>query len=266
MSEIDWDRPLQIPTVADPRRLPAGSGTLLMNEIARRAHAAGVPSLRYAGPYPTHALFASLLRSFRTNGTVEAFTADVLDRAARLARDEVAVDFVPAPFERRGDVDVRDGVVDRVRVDGVTYDREEQAGSLALLDDDRAILTVGVPIALIARLDGERIVEKHTIPAFPVPPGGFPEELVEQLAELAVDYVPAPLRDDVERKLRGIPVQWADLRDRSARRTHGRYELHVGFLALMTRDIAQFAERVSYHLATVAQQSVLDDLVVQRRQ
>src|SRR5262245_40981048 len=60
MSAIDWARPTQIPTVAEPRALPRGSGTLLINEIALRAQRAGVLSLRYAGPYATPALFATL--------------------------------------------------------------------------------------------------------------------------------------------------------------------------------------------------------------
>ena len=66
MSAIDWDRPTQIPTVAEPRKLPRGSGSMLINEIASRAQRAGVQVLRYAGPYPTPALFTTLLRSFRT--------------------------------------------------------------------------------------------------------------------------------------------------------------------------------------------------------
>src|SRR5690606_7918133 len=98
MSAIDWDRPTQNPTPAEPRALPRGSGTMVVNEIALRAERAGVGALRYAGPYPTPALCATLRRSFRTNASEAAFTSDVLGRAMRLARDEVPVDFVPAPF------------------------------------------------------------------------------------------------------------------------------------------------------------------------
>jgi hypothetical protein len=265
MSAIDWGAPACIPTIAEPARLPPGSGTLLVNEIARRAQAAGVRALRYAGPYPTLALFASLRRSFRTDGHVDQFTADAHDRALRLARDEVPVDFTPAPFERRGDVDVRDGVVERVRIDGVTYDIEHQPGSLARLEDGRAILTVGVPIALVAQLDGERIVDPRPIPAFAAPAGVFPQQLVNELADLTADFVPAPLRRDVIQAIRTLPVRWADLGHRSARGSDAGFELHPGFLALMQRDVSRFAETISYHLASIAQQTVLAAVLASRR-
>jgi hypothetical protein len=210
-------------------------------------------------------LFASLLRSFRTDGFIDRFTANALDRAVRLATDEVPIDFAPAPFERRGDVDVRDDVVERVRIDGVTYDSVAQPGSLARLDGDRAILTVDVPIALVARLDGERVVERQAIPAFPPPAGEFPAPLVNELADLAADLVPAPLRADVIQAIRSEPIRWADLRHRSARHGDAGFELHAGFLVLMKRDMARFAEVVSYHLAPIAQQSVLAAVLASRQ-
>jgi hypothetical protein len=247
--------------------LPRGSGTLLMNEIALRAHAAGVRTLRYAGPYPTHALFASLLRTFRTDETVETFTADVLDRAVRLARDEVPVDFTPAPFLRDGAVDVRDGHVDRVRIDGVTYDRAGEQGSLALLDGPRAILSVGIPIAHIATLDGTRIVDgPQPVPSFPAPASPFPSALRDTLAEAAQAFVPAPLADDVTKRIAASTITWADLGVRSARTTDAGFALHSAFLALSRQNMALFAQQLSYHLAMIAQQSVLEELLAARRQ
>lgn len=268
MSAIDWDAPAQIPTIAEPGRLPPGSGTLLMNELALRAQAAAIRTLRYAGPYPTHALFASLLRSFRANGTVEQFTANVLDRATRLATDEVPVDFVPAPFTRHGDVDVRDDVVERIRIAGVTYDIEEQPGSLARLLEDRAVITVGVPIALVARLEGGRIVDgPHPIPPFVTAANGqrFPQALVDEVAELAAAYVTPPIAADVSRMIRERPTTWQDLGHRAARSRDGELALHVGLLVLAKDDMATFAERVSYHLAMIAQQTVLAELEAARR-
>jgi hypothetical protein len=266
MSAIDWQRPTEIPTIAEPRALPRGSGTLLMNEIASRAQAAGVQKLRYAGPYPTHALFASLLRSFRTTGTVEAFTADVLDRAVRIARDEVPVDFTPAPFVRDGDVDVRDGQVDRIRIAGVTYDRVGEQGSLALLEGSRAIISVGIPVAHIATLEGTRVVDgPHPLPSFPAPPSAFPEALRHTLADAARDFVPAPLAQDVARCIRASTITWADLGVRAARRTDGGFALHSAFLALAGHDMALFARQLSYHLAMIAQQTVLEELLAARR-
>lgn len=266
MSEIDWDAPREIPAIAEPRALPPGSGTLLLNDLAERAQRAGVQKLRYAGPYPTHALFASLLRSFRTTGSVEDFTRDALDRAIRIARDEVPIDFTPAPFARRGDVDVRDGKVDRVRVDGVTYDTEEQPFSLARLVDDTALLTVGIPIALVAKLDGETIVEVQPIPTFETAANGteLPQALRDELADVG-DLVPAPLVDDVSRAIATRSTRWENLGWRASRTTDEGFALHVGFLALAGHDMALFAQQISYHLAMIAQQTVLTELLESRR-
>ncbi len=273
MSAIDWDRPGEIPTIAEPRALPPGTGTLLMNDIAARAQTAGVPRLRYAGPYPTHALFSSLLRSFRTTGTLETFTADVLDRALHIARDPIAVDFTPAPFMRSstsyGYIDVRDGAADRVRIDGVVYDQQEQPGSLARFDGTRAILTVGVPIAEIARFDGttELVDGPHPIPAFQTAANGteFPAALRDELADAATVFVPAPLAADVTAAIRDRTTEWADLGWRAAKATADSFSMHVGFLALAADHMDLFAQRLSYHLAMIAQQTVLDELLASRR-
>src|SRR5262245_50616178 len=37
VSRLDWDRPAEIPTIAEPGRLPPGSGGALLNELALRA-------------------------------------------------------------------------------------------------------------------------------------------------------------------------------------------------------------------------------------
>lgn len=273
MSEISWDRPAQIPTIAEPRALPPGSGTLLMNEIAIRAQRAGVDTLRYAGPYPTHALFASLLRSFRTTGTAEQFTANVLERAVRVARDEVPIEFAPAPFVRTtttsGYRDLRDGAIDRLSLANIVFDREEQTGSLAQLIDRRAVLTVGVPIAHIAELDDhhEVIDGPHPVPAFAAAVNGSPfaQELVEALAGAATVYAAAPLADDVSAKIRASRITWGDLGWRSTRRSDDGFVVHAGFMVLARRDMATFADRLSYHLAMSAQSAVLDELLASPR-
>lgn len=273
MSELDWERPAQIPTIAEPAALPPGAGTLLLNDIAQRARASGVQQLRYAGPYPTHALFASLLRSFRTTGTVELFTADVLDRALTVARDEVAVDFTPAPFARSptgyGFVDLRAGAPDRVQIHGVVYDQQEQPSSLARFDGTRAFLTVGVPIAQIARFDSttDLVEGPDPIPPFQTAANGteFPAALRDELAEAARVFVPAPLANDVAALLSARTIEWADLGWRAAKDTGDAFTVHVGFLALAKDHLDLFAQRLSYHLATIAQQSVLAALLASRR-
>jgi hypothetical protein len=100
MSTIDWSRPTEIPAIAAPGALPPGAGGAIINVLAILAQRAGVSELRYAGPYPTGALYATLARSFHTTTTEEDFTSTFADRAARVARDPMPAVFVPAPHER----------------------------------------------------------------------------------------------------------------------------------------------------------------------
>ena len=97
MSVVDWHDPERIPTIAAPGKLPAGGGAALLNVLALLADR----PLRYAGPYPTPALFRSLCRSFHTTATEDEFCFDAVGRAARLATDVLPFDFVPAPARAR---------------------------------------------------------------------------------------------------------------------------------------------------------------------
>jgi len=62
---LDWTRVDRIPPLAEPARLPGGAGAAIFNLLARLAVEQGVGLLRYDAPYPTEALFLSLLESFR---------------------------------------------------------------------------------------------------------------------------------------------------------------------------------------------------------
>ena len=64
MGAVDWAVPRTIPPILAPSVLRAGAGTMILNVLATRARDAGVHRLRYAGPYPTAALWRSLQRSF----------------------------------------------------------------------------------------------------------------------------------------------------------------------------------------------------------
>jgi hypothetical protein len=136
MTTLDWARPTEIPAIVEPTRLPLGAGGAVLNAIALLARDAGVAALRYAGPYPTAALWRSVARSFRCSADEAAFTAGALDRAARVARDPIAIDFAPAPHERiaiaGGFVELRDGL-ERAVVGGIGY---EPGGSPARLVRD----------------------------------------------------------------------------------------------------------------------------------
>jgi hypothetical protein len=273
MSAIDWQRPTCIPTIAEPRALPRGSGTMLINEIALRAQHAGVQTLRYAGPYPTPALFTTLLRSFRTSAPEATFTADVLGRAMRLARDEVAVDFTPAPFERRampyGSIDVRDGI-ERAVIDGLLFDREGVVGSIARLDATgpgaTAVLAfadvVWTKIATLAD-DGTLVDDIQPIPPLVSNAIGktFPAELKEQFAALVADAVPSPLAHDARAVILARPIMWADLGARAAAIQDDGFALHAGWWTyLAPRGVQAFALAVSDALATVITQVILDEV------
>ena len=65
MSALDLDHPHEIPVIAEPAKLPPGAGALLLNRIAR-ARAPG--PLRYAGPYPTPALYRALAAKLSSLG------------------------------------------------------------------------------------------------------------------------------------------------------------------------------------------------------
>lgn len=242
ISALDWRRPAEIPTIAAPGRLPPGAGGALLNAIAVLAARAGVPALRYAGPYPTPALWRSLLRAFRTGGTEAAFTAELISRAARLARDPIAIDFAPAPCERvaiaGGHVELRDDV-ERAVLGGVAY---EPGGSPARLVPDapddgadggaRAEIWFGdAPYAHVATLgpDGALTSGPHAIPPCEsrVLGAEFPPPLAIALASLVADAVPAPLAADARAWMTSRPILWADLGARAATMQGGEILVHA---------------------------------------
>lgn len=236
MSALDWRRPAEIPTVAAPGRLPPGAGGALLNAIAVLAARAGVPALRYAGPYPTPALWRALARSFRTEGTEAAFTAELIPRAARLARDPIAIDFSPAPCEHvaipGGHAELRDGV-ERAVIGGVAYEREGSPARLLVEHEAaRAELWFGdAPYAHVATLGpgGEVTSGPHPIPPCEsrVIGAEFPPALVHALAELVADAVPAPLAADARAWIAGRPMVWADLGARAAVARPGELCVHA---------------------------------------
>ncbi|HEX4418894.1 MAG TPA: hypothetical protein VH165_13375 [Kofleriaceae bacterium] len=265
MSAIDWARPTEIPAIAEPGRLPPGAGGAILNTIAVLARRAGVPALRYAGPYPTAALWRSLARSFRTTGDEAAFTSGALDRALRVARDPIPIDFVPAPHERiaiaGGFVELRD-TVERAVIDGIAYEPDGSPARLVELDPAAARdVTAGdhaaygaitgdsgprssarrplaceiwfgdAPYARVATLgaDGALLDGPHPVPpcASPVIGRAFPPPLRAAIAELVADAVPAPLADDTRALCAATPLHWADLGARAARETTDGFAVHA---------------------------------------
>jgi hypothetical protein len=247
VSVIDWDHPTQIPAIAEPGALPANTGGALMNELARRA----TQPLRYAGPYPTPALYRTLVRSFRTIADEATFTKDLVRRAATLARDEIAVDFTPAPHERvanaHGHVELRDGL-ERCVIDGVAYER----GGIARIEGRHAEVWFGdEPWARVATFDagGHLVDGPHAIPspATDVIGKPFPPALTHALAALVGELVPLGLPVELPR------VIWADLGARAARATpDGGYEVHAALWErLAPHGMARLALALAEALAPV---------------
>jgi hypothetical protein len=279
MTRIDWQRPRQIPAIEAPGRLPPGLGARIMNLLAERARDAGLPALRYAGPYPTSALYHSLLRSFRTTATEAEFTADALARAVRGARDELPFDFVPAPHIRRaidaGHVEIRDGV-ERAVLHGVAYARDHSIARLVEVDsvadhvsghvDDhqlRAEVWFGdSPWARVATLsgDGSPIDGPHAVPRCESSVIGkaFPPALREAIAELVAEAVPAPLALDARALVSTTAIVWADLGARAARRTSDGFEVHAALWErLSPAGLARVALALAEALAPVVTSAVV---------
>ena len=109
-------------------------------------------AMRYAGPYPTPALWHALARSCRTTAREAEFTAGVMERALRVARDELPIDFVPAPCERiahaHGWTELRDAL-ERAVIDGVTY----EAGTARLVSCHAEIWIGDALYARVASFD-----------------------------------------------------------------------------------------------------------------
>lgn len=236
MSALAWSRPTEIPAIAEPARLPSGSGSAILNTIATLAQRAGVPSLRYAGPYPTAALWRTLARSFRCGATEDEFTAGALDRALRVARDPIPIDFAPAPHERiaiaGGFVELRDRL-ERAVVDGVSF---EPGGSPARLVAGGGAVHCEIwfgdaPYARVATVapDGALLDGPHAIPPCGSPVLGreFPGALRDAIAELVADAVAAPLAADARELCGSRAVRWADLGAQAAREHPDGFAVHA---------------------------------------
>lgn len=246
MTALRWTRPTEIPAIAEPGRLALGAGGAILNTISVLAQRAGVATLRYAGPYPTAALWRTLLRSFRCAASEADFTADAIGRALRVARDPIPIDFVPAPHERiaipHGFVELRDGI-ERAVIDGIAYEPggsparlvpphadapSDPAHAANLVSDESRLIAQhceiwfgDAPYARVATLapNGTLLSGPHPIPACESPVIGraFPLALRIAIGELVAEAVAPPLAAGTRALFAAEPLAWADLGARAAR-------------------------------------------------
>lgn len=233
MGAVDWARPASIPPVAEPARLPAMTGTMLLNAIALAAAHAGISALRYVGPYPTAALYASLGQCFVASASEEEFTAEGLELLVAPRMAEAPVDFTPAPFERwwptpRIGLQAR-RQIERVFVDGAAFERggsgvrrlvardaDERVADSP--DEDRVLaaeLWFGdARWAVLAELSPSGDVRRGPLPlpalADPILGQEVPLSLRRALASLIAEAVPAPLAPLVAPLLETAHIRWGD--------------------------------------------------------
>lgn len=267
MGAVDWARPASIPPVAEPARLPPMTGTMLLNAIALAAAHAGVSELRYVGPYPTAALYASLRQCFVADGSEESFTAEGLALLVAPRMVEAPVAFTPAPFERwwptpRIGVQAR-RQIERVFVDGAAFerggsgvrrlverDRDERDGDARAGDEDRVLaaeLWFGDERwAVLAELSlsGDVLRGPLPLPALDDPILGqeLPLPLRTALASLIAEAVPAPLAPLVAPLLEGAFIRWGDAGASALRATGDEVTLHAAlWLTLRRHGAARLA-------------------------
>lgn len=261
---VDWHAPRAIPAMERPAALPSGAGSAILNYLAQRALERGTGPLRYVGPYPTNALFDTLLTCFRVGEPVaEArarFSAQVEELAVAATVREIAVDFWPDPFsrvwndakdetgvcgaERAGRsvcVQLRRGV-EAVYVGDRAYRRAPSVASPrrviapeAPAEDGaswRAVIEIGGRLwAEVARVDGSgRLLDgPHPLPAVTNPLVGTPLPAGIRQVLLAALPARAPqlLQAMLAQVVAEIPIYWADTGDALARYREDRVEVHA---------------------------------------
>ena len=211
---VDYARPDFIPPLLEPRRLPPGGGTALLNLIAGLMKDRGVATVRYRGPYPTEQLFTALLECFRYDSgealPLERFLADG------------ALDWRPAPFETHH---VTPGVVvqlrhevEKVTVDGAPFLRAEwqdirrREPRVVRSDGDRVICSLwalGGPLE--DRLVLDRLGEVLEAPpgrADTTAPAPLPPVWLGALGELIARESTPALASAIASVTAGLALEW----------------------------------------------------------
>jgi hypothetical protein len=211
---LDYAHPDFIPPLFEPRRLPPGGGTALLNLIAGLMKDAGIASVRYRGPYPTEQLFTALLECFRYAAgealPLERFLADG------------GLEWHPAPFETHH---VTPGVVvqlrheiEKVTVDGVAFYRAEwqdirrREPRVVRADGERVVCSLwalGGPIEdrLVLDRRGE-VLEAPAPRANATAPSPLPRVWSAALGELIARESAPPLAPAIAEIAADLALEW----------------------------------------------------------
>jgi hypothetical protein len=211
---LDYARPDAVPALYDPGRLPPGTGAAVLNLVAGLMRDAGVPRVRYRGPYPTEQLFTTLLECFRYDGGDD----DPLGRFL----DGGALDWVPAPHERHWPAE---GVavqlrqeIDTVALDGVTFHRRDWQGVIrheprvVRREGERVICSLwalgrSIEDRLVLDASGE-VLARPAPAADPAPPAPLPPVWGPALAEIIARESAPPLAAPLREVLAALALEW----------------------------------------------------------
>lgn len=239
---VDWERPAYIPPLDRPGALPEGAGTAILNYLATRATA----PLRYHGPYPTGALFDSLLECFRVddpNAAFARFTAEVEETALAGTVREVPVDFAPAPFRRFFGapgvcLQMRDGM-DKLYIQGRGYARWTTGARRVLPRGPSwvaAIVLGNKQWAEVATVSADGAVLEGPRPLPPAPAAvcgqPLPEGVCAALRAALPPRAPVLLRPALARVLAHASLRWEDTGDEAATVHDAHIGVHAAHLAL----------------------------------
>ncbi|HUO65820.1 MAG TPA: hypothetical protein VMT97_19040 [Terriglobales bacterium] len=211
---LDWSRLDHIPPLAEPRRLPPGAGSAVLNLLASLMKDQGLARARYRGPFPSEQLFTSLLESFRHDPAqtlpLERFLADG------------GLDWLPAPFESHQvaawvTVQLRQHI-DKVVADGVTFYRSEWQGikrrePRVIRDEAERVVcslwALGGPLEDRLTLDpsGE-ILDAPPARAPEVPPAPLPPVWNSALGDLISRESAPALGPAIVEVLHETPLEW----------------------------------------------------------
>ena len=223
VQSVNWAAPKWIPAVDRPGALPSGAGGALLNLLSFRAQISGISQLAYRGPYPTAALFDSLLECFSVTEAPAAL-ARFLEGAEQPMltghSTTPAVVFTPKPHRRCWTapgicVQIRD-TIEKVFVHGKSYDRGTHSTRRLRTTGDET--TAYVSLAGKAWADIVTLSPEGTLLEGPTPLPKIQSPWQHQplapalraaLVEALPPRAPAMLRPALRQVLEHTPMQWS---------------------------------------------------------